>query len=212
MKLPKSFRPEKNLDKKVEQLTENYQEHVDKFEAEQKILDLLSKFDLNRGILYTSIDPLMFEQSNLPYEKTVYLGIACNKLFENFYRYRFNYKSKGEGLKWLEIVDTRPEKKVEDLYNVVKDVMEYHKSQNNSIAGYQMKLKSYDIKFNNPISKKDFIDAINGFYCKKFPWLGSKYNLFLTKIAYKGLTEDEFIHSNLPIKRIERKWKNKILF
>lgn len=212
MKVPKTFCPEKNLDEKVEKLIEGYEEHVDKFEAEQKILDLLAKFDLNRGILYTFIDPLRFEHANLPYEKIVYLGIACNKLFENFYRYRFNYKSRGDGLKWLEILDTRPEKKAEGLYQIAEDVMEYHKSQNNLITGYQMKLKKYDVKFNNPLSKKDLIDMINNFYCKKFPYLGSKYNLFLTKIAYKGLTEDEFIHSNLPMKRIEKRWKNKCWF
>lgn len=211
MKLPKTFRPEKNLDEKVEKLTDGYQEHIDKFEAEQKILDLLSKFDLNRGILYTGINPLMFEQSNLPYEKIIYLGIACNKLFENFYRYRFNYYSKGEGLKWLEIIDTRPFKPDKNFEDTVNEILNYYKNNNISVVGYRSKQKvnNYELKFSIPHTKKELIDVVNNFYCKKFPYLGSKYNLLINKLAYKGLTEDEFIHSNLPIKRIEIKWKNK---
>lgn len=212
MKVPKIFRPEKNLDEKIEKLTESYEEHVDKFELEQKILDLLAKFDLKKGILYTSIDPLRFEQSNLPYDKIVYIGIACNQLFENFYRYRFNYFSKGDGIKWLEITDTRPKKPCEKFGQIVEDLWAYHKIQGNKpniIICYHINPSKYELKFNNALTKQELIDAINGFYCKKFPWLGSKYNLFINKLVYKGLTEKEFLNSNLPMKRIEIKWKNK---
>ena len=212
MKLPKSFLPDKNLDEKVEELTEGYEEHVDKFEAEQKILDFLSKFDLNRGILYTGLNPLWFEQCNLPYEKVVYVGIACNKLFEKFYRYRFNYSSKGEGLKWLEIIDTKPVKPDAGFDKIVSELLDYYKSQNILVLGYMKKFNKYEIKFNKPNSKKDLKEVMDNFYCKKFPYLGSKYNLFLTKVVYKELTEDEFLHSDLPSKRIEVKWKNRCWF
>jgi hypothetical protein len=212
MKLPKSFLPDKNLDEKVEKLTDGYEEHVDKFEVEQKILDFLSKFDLNRGILYTGLDPLRFEQSNLPYEKVVYAGIACAKLFEKFYRYRFNYSSKGEGLKWLEIIDTKPIKPDAGFDEMVSELLDYYKNNSILVLGYMKKFNKYEIKFNQSHSKKDLTGVIDNFYCKKFPYLGSKYNLFLTKVVYKGLTEDEFLHSNLPSKRIEVKWKNKRWF
>lgn len=209
MKLPKSFLPEKNLDEKVEKLTEGYEEHVDKFEAEQKVLDFLSKFDLEGGILYTGLDPLRFEQCNLPYEKVAYVGIACAKLFEKFYRYRFNYKSKGKGLKWLEIVDTKPVKPDAEFDKLTGDLLDYYKDHNILVAGYTKNFNRYKLKFNSPHTKKDLKEVIDNFYCKRFPYLGSKYNLFLTKVVYKGLTEDEFLHSDLPFKRIEVRWKNR---
>ncbi len=209
MKLPKSFLPDKNLDEKVEKLTEGYEEHVDKFEAEQKVLDFLSKFDLNKGILYAGLDTLRFEQCNLPYEKVVYIGIACAKLGEKFYRYRFNYKSKGEGLKWLEIVDTKHLKPDVEFDKIVSELLDYYKDHKVLVLGYIKNFNRYELKFNKPHSKKDLKEVIDNFYCKRFPYLGSKYSLFLTKVVYKGLTEDEFLHSGLPIKHIEVKWKNR---
>ncbi len=209
MKLPKTFLLDKCLDKKTEELIKGYQDRIQREKLNEKILDMMLKLDMNRGILYTALAPFEFEQSNLPYEKVSYVSIACAKQGEKFYRYRFNYRSKGEGLKWLEIVDTKQLRPDVEFDNVAGEVLDYYKNKNIAIAGYRKKLNKYTLKFNSPHAKEGLKEVVDNFYSKKFCYLGTKYCLFINKVVYKGLAEDEFLHSNLPLKHVEFRWKNR---
>ena len=203
MKIPGSFRPDKNLDKKTEELIEGYEDYVTHEKNRQKIMDIMFKLNLSRGVLYTGLRPLEFKKSNLPHEKVVYAALACAKLGEGFYRYRFNYKSKGLDLRWLEVVDTKLENEFE-FKQLVSHVQNYY----NVPQSHRTKTKVYELRLNKPQSKKDLTDAVEKFYSLKFPYLGSKFNLFFTKIVYQGLTEEEFLNSNIHHKHIEINWRN----
>lgn len=202
MKLPKSFLPEKSLDHKVKQLIKGYENHAEKNEAYHKAMDVLDKLNLDKGVLYVGLRPVEFERSNLPYEKVAYLGIACSKPDEKFYRYRFNYKSTGFGLRWLEITDTRLKNEGE-FKQLINEVMGYY----NLAVNFSKKPNCYKFRLHKPQTKKSLMGAIDKFYCAKFPYLGTRYDLFLTKVIYKGITEEEFLSSNLPLKYVNIKWK-----
>lgn len=204
MEVPKSFQPRKKLNKDLERLIKNPK--IFDYEVYEKKIDVLSKLNLDKGILYAGLRPIEFKQSDLPYENIVYASLACANLEERFYRYRFNYKSKGEGLCWLDIVDkkyrTIPR---EDKFNqLVNHVKNYY----NMPQGCRTRENTYELRLDKPQSKNDLIEVIDKFYTLKFPYLGAKYNMFFTKILYKGLTDEEFLNSNLPLKRIEVNFKN----
>jgi len=205
MKLPKTFIPNKSLDKKTEELIEYYKKYEN---ADPQALAVLEKLDLKKGLMYACLRTTEFEQSNLPEEKVALLGIACSSLYEKFYRYRFNYRSKGEGIRWLEVTDTRF-KDNSTFEKVIMELVGYYRGQQNPPHLYRRNHNKYILKFEKPHTKKSLKQDIDNFYCKNFPYLGTKYNLFINKLVYKDVTEEEFLKSNLPAKRVEVKWKNR---
>lgn len=201
MDIPKSFQPKKKSDKNLERLIEK--PRILNYEDYEKRIDLLDKLNLDEGVLFQGVRPAEFKESNLPYEKIVYAGIACAKLGESFYRYRFNYKAESlnSGLRWLEVVDTKFPREEHEFRKLIGQVENYHGRL--PFQSNKRKINIYELRLNKPQSKKDLIDAVEKFYASKFAYLGAKYNMFFTKIIYKGLTEEEFLNSNIALHHVD---------
>jgi len=200
MKLPKTFVPDKKLGKKLEELMEGPEEVTNYKQA----LEVLKKIDIYEGILYCNLTLNELENSNLPDKNISEISLACRIQGEHFFRYRFNY----ENLKNVCSIKIKTKKnrqlsrndfklsvmKVVDYYNMKsyypKDFFEMRYSSNNCI-----------IKIGAKQDKNDIIQAVKEFFIPNFQ------RVLFSRVVYKGVHDEDFLYSNLPLKKLSIDWR-----